>query len=480
MKPKKSVLNFLILILIFLTACDTNQPSESLITPPEFKNVAVHDPSIIEVEESFYIIGSHLQAAKSEDLLKWDLISKSVKENPFFEDIQAEFKEEFEYAQTDTFWASDIIQLKDGRYYMYYCLCRGDSPLAVLGVAIAENIEGPYKKEESFLYSGTSPQFGEVYDATKHPNVIDPHVFYDNSGKLWMVYGSYSGGIYILEMDDTTGLPLDRQSYGKKLMGGNHSRIEGPYIIYNPTTEYYYLFVSFGGLDSTGGYNMRVSRSKNPDGPYEDIEKQSMEKVKGGFNTFFDDVSIAPYGNKIMGNFTYEQNNGMTHEGYVSAGHNSVYYDEITGQYYLIFHTRFPNRGENYGVRVHQLYFTDDGWPIVNPLRYSGEENENISKKQVKGFYNVLATTKEITESISEPSLVEFKSNGKIKGDYDGEWQFKEKGESSYITIEDTKYKGKFVESWDETQEKIVLTFTGVSETGLPIFIIETDHNKEE
>ena len=32
-----------------------------------------------------------------------------------------------------------------------------------------------------------------LYNAKKHPNVVDPHVFFDAEGKLWMVYGSYSG-----------------------------------------------------------------------------------------------------------------------------------------------------------------------------------------------------------------------------------------------------------------------------------------------
>jgi arabinan endo-1,5-alpha-L-arabinosidase len=40
------------------------------------------------------------------------------------------------------------------------------------------------------------------------PNVVDPNTFFDKDGKLWMIYGSYSGGIFILEMDATTGLPL--------------------------------------------------------------------------------------------------------------------------------------------------------------------------------------------------------------------------------------------------------------------------------
>ena len=69
------------------------------------------------------------------------------------------------------------------------------------------------------------------------------------------MYGSYSGGIFIFEMDPLTGLPLEGQSaYGKKLLGGNHARIEAPYIMYSPDTDYYYMFLSFGGLAANDDY----------------------------------------------------------------------------------------------------------------------------------------------------------------------------------------------------------------------------------
>lgn len=459
-----------------MTACGSSSEEATIdsLEPPVFQDVSVHDPSIIKSEDEFYIIGSHLAAAKSEDLMKWELISRDVATNTLFEDVYEEFKEEFEYAQTDTFWAGDIQQLKDGRYYLYYCLCKGDSPLSVLGVAVSENVEGPYKKVESFLYSGTSPQFDKTYDATKNPNVIDPHVFYDNDGKLWMVYGSYSGGIFILEMDDTTGLPKDRNTYGTHLIGGNHSRIEAPYISYNPDTEYYYLFVTFGGLDANGGYNMRVARSKSPDGPYEDIQGQSMEEAKGGYNTFFDDGAIQSYGNKLMGNFTNEIGISIKRTGYVSPGHNSVYYDEETNEYFVIFHTRFPKRGEQHQVRVHQLYFTEDGWPILSPLRYAGEKIENYSDKQIVGNYKMITTTKEITADIVEPQAITLAKRGKVTGDTEGEWVLGATSkEDSSVTIDDIQYIGKFISAWDETQETEVLTFTGVSSEGIPLFLIE-------
>ncbi|EAA0305076.1 endo-alpha-(1-_5)-L-arabinanase, partial [Listeria monocytogenes] len=151
-------------LMVLLSGC-TASAVEEVLSPPEFADVSVHDPSVIKADDTFYIIGSHMQFAKSQDLMKWEQISNSVSEDTLFENIREELAEEFEYAQTDTLWASDIQQFKNGKYYLYYCLCQGTSPLSVMGVAVSDSIEGPYKKVESFLYSGTSPQFGEAYNA---------------------------------------------------------------------------------------------------------------------------------------------------------------------------------------------------------------------------------------------------------------------------------------------------------------------------
>lgn len=85
--------------------------------------------------------------------------------------------------------------------------------------------------------------------------------------------------------------------------------------------------MSFGGLAADGGYNIRVARSKNPDGPYYDAEGHPMINVRGKEGTLFDDRSIEPYGVKLMGNFLFK-NKGGSDAGYVSPGHNSAYYDE--------------------------------------------------------------------------------------------------------------------------------------------------------
>ncbi|PAF11538.1 hypothetical protein CHH61_26780, partial [Shouchella clausii] len=68
---------------------------------------------------------------------------------------------------------------------------------------------------------------------------------------------------------------------------------------------------SFGGLDAVGGYNMRVVRSENPDGPYYDAEGNDMINVKADpSKPLFDDKSIEPYGVKVMGNHLFDRKIG--------------------------------------------------------------------------------------------------------------------------------------------------------------------------
>lgn len=339
---------------------------------PEFVDISVHDPSLVLADGNYYVFGSHLSAAKTEDLMTWDRVADLVSTiNPLFDNVFQELEETFEWAQTNTLWAADVIQLEDGKFYFYYNACQGSSPRSAMGVAVSDAVEGPYEDLGIILRSGMWNQISEdgetIYDAVVHPNVVDPDTFFDEAGKLWMIYGSYSGGLFILEMDRETGLPIEGQGYGKHLMGGNHQRIEGPNVRYSPHTGYYYMFVTFGGLAANGGYNMRVARSETPEGPYFDSEGNDMRDVIGP--TAFNDTAIAPYAAKLMGNHLYRDTDQSL--GYVSPGHNTTHYNPETGQYFLIFHTRFPYKGEFHQVRVHEMFFNEEGWPVVAPLRFA-------------------------------------------------------------------------------------------------------------
>lgn len=439
----------------------------ALAEEPAFRNTSVHDPSIIRADDGYYYIyGSHMAAARSLDLMKWETISRNAETGcTLVEDVQNEMKEALRWAKTNTFWAPDVQQLADGRYYLYYCTCEGSSPLSAMGLAVSDRPEGPYENLGIFLKSGEPG-----YDATQWPNVIDPHTFFDKEGRLWMVYGSYSGGIFILEMNPETGFPLENQGYGKKLLGKNHSRIEAPYILYSPDTDYYYLFLSFGGLNANDGYNIRVCRSKNPDGPYVDALGQDMIECGGKPGTYFNDPDYEGYGVKLMGSYQFASMEGDAKRkstAYRSPGHNSAYYDEETGRYFLVFHTRFVGGGERHNVRVHQFYFNDQGWPVVSPARYGGENAAPVEMQA--GRYKVLLHGRDINgvEHVSE--LCALHADGTVSGAYTGEWTCGD-GRNFAITLDGKAYRGVLHTGWDENQEQWVTMFTALDEAGAALW----------
>ncbi|MFC5468159.1 glycoside hydrolase family 43 protein [Cohnella suwonensis] len=443
---------------------------------PVYMNASVHDPSVIRAENgTYYVFGSHLAAAKSKDLMQWEIVASGVADgNPLIPNVTEELRETLDWAQTDTLWAADVIRLPDGKYYMYYNACRGDSPLSAMGVAVADDIEGPYRNLGIILKSGMwgePSEDGELYDATVHPNVVDPDVFYDKDGQLWMVYGSYSGGIFILKMDETTGKPLPDQGYGTKLLGGNHSRIEGPYMQYSPDTGYYYLFLSYGGLDANGGYNIRVARSKNADGPFVDAQGHDMIDAKADPSLpLFDDKSIEPYGMKLMGNVMWRDpaDAGREH-GYVSPGHNSTYYDEESGRYYLIFHSRFPYTGDKHEIRVHQFFFNADGWPVVAPFRYAGEQLGEVKEDAAAGDYELVNHGLDISAELRESVSIRLEADGTISGAGSGQWALS--GQSSLrLTVDGIAYDGYWLKSWDQAAGAWTASFTALSKEGVALW----------
>lgn len=466
----------LILSIIFLIIF----PIFSEDTMPLQIWAVVHDPAIIKAGDYYYVFGSHLVVAKSKDLMLWQIINSDQRDdNKIIPNISKELSEAFEYAEIPSpdIWAPSVIQLLDKKFYMYYCVSSFGAFRSVIGIAVSDNVEGPYKNLQIILKSGIrfeeglAPD-GTLYDPMRHPNCIDPHVFYDKDGKLWMSYGSYFGGIYIIQLDPKTGLPLPNQGYGKKLAGGNHAPMEGSFIIYNPQTDYYYLFLSFGGLDSKGGYNIRVARSKNPDGPYFDSEGKNMIDASGR-----DRVKVGSHGVKLIGNFNLNRENPrstLTY-GYVSPGHNSVYYDKEKDKWFIVFHTRFPGRGEYFTMRVHQIFFNSDGWPVMAPYPYGGESIQSFKINDIIGEYFLINHGKDISADIKTPINIILKEDGTIIGEINGKWEVRDKYIDLVLQEEGGKeeYKGVILSQWNPYTMKKTITFSCLSKKGISIWGIK-------
>lgn len=446
--------------------------------PPYFEDVSVHDPSIIRADGHYYVFGSHLAAARSDDLLQWQLIGSGVTaQNPLFDNVLTELAQTLAWAQSDTLWAPDVIRLADGRYYMYYNACKGDSPRSALGLAVADEPEGPYRDQGILLRSGMwglPSEDGTVYDALVHPNTVDPDAFFDAQGRLWMVYGSYSGGLFILQMDPATGRPLPDQGYGKHLMGGNHARIEGATIEYSPETGWYYLFTSFGGLASDGGYNVRVSRSRNPDGPYLDGRGFDMAAVKADPSLpLFDDASIQGYGQKLIGNFYFDRKLGEPGsgrgQGYVSPGHNTLHRDPGSGRWFLVFHTRFPGRAEAHQVRVHEMFLNDAGWPVVAPYRYAGQAARAVPRGEVAGDYKLVVHEKPISAAVPASRDLTLGNDGKVSGALSGRWRVHGQNRLT-LELDSGREEGVLSWQWNETAQDFVPTFSVTAADGIALW----------
>jgi arabinan endo-1,5-alpha-L-arabinosidase len=462
---------------VYQQSSEQSLPDPVLTEPVQFTEATVHDPSVIRLQSGeFYVFGSHLAAAKSPDLLNWQRFAEGVNDdNPLFATYQLEAADGIAWSGGHIgSWAADVIQLADGKFYFYYNHCASpengecDSSRSYLGLAVADDIEGPYQNLGLLLTSGhrgsENPGIdGNTYDGNIHPNAIDPDVFFDKTGRLWMVYGSYSGGIWIMELDTQSGFPLPDQGYGTKLMGGYFSAIEGPFMLYSPQTDYYYLFTSFGGFIQNDGYNMRIARSRSPQGPFVDAQGQDMLGAAGGWS------SIAPYGVKLMGGHLFDAHPGDpgSDHGYMAPGHNSAYYDAETGQHFLIFHTRFPHLGEGHQIRVHQLFVNSDDWLVASPHRYAPISGENVvDSGDVQGTYQFIRHGKDINRAAHKSVYLTLAAGGVVSGAYQGEYSLTGHNQISLQLDDGSRFNGVLAWQYNDNTGQLVPTFSALSEQG--------------
>ncbi len=475
MNRKHLLFPILALFTLCWCGCGSSKPvlSETPIDEITVKDfiagASVHDPSIIAGEDGkYYIFGSHMEAAMSQDLHKWNTIASGVNsKNPLFEDLfEPDYKAFSFVGKNDeggySVWAPDVIYNETmGKYMMYFCTTSSYIK-SNLCFAVSDHIGGPYTYVDTILYSGFSkgmigktnfydimPEDTDVkkyllrpsqYNNLQWPNCIDPALFYDEEDRMWMTYGSWSGGIFLLEIDKETGYPIHPETdeenkidayYGKRLIGGLHNSIEGPYILYEKESGYYYLFVSYGSLTREGGYQIRVFRSKSADGPYTDALEQEM----GGVTDHYQ------YGVKLMGNYILPSNE----KAYMAPGHCSAFTDK-DGKMYVVYHTRFDSGSEYHEPRVHQLFVTKSGWLAAAPFATNGEElsQEGYQDKDVEGTWYLLNHGLSIDGNINTTKEIMLGADSDIK--------YEVEKDTNHITlmIDGVSYEGVIIDMKDE------------------------------
>lgn len=462
MKLKKLLISALAVVMTFATAFSlagcggVKAPDEALELPEAAPGMtaAVHDPSVFYdvSSQTYYAFGTHYAVASSKDLVKWSQEasdhqwttlygSESVVINgvSWPKALEETVRLVNPDSSVNTTWAPDVHKIGN-KYYMYYSLTGGfGSNSSAIGRVESDNVMGPYSNNTVIVESVTS-------SSSSKPNCIDPELFEDKDGTLWMVYGSFFGGIFIKELDKN-GLPVE-DGFGKLLWSHDGKVVEGPFIFYNDDTDYYYMMATHGDLQSD--YTMRVARSKNPDGPYEDITGQDMINPGGG--------------NKLSGNYNIA-NMGNN----VALGHNSVV--ERRGEFFVVCHVRNALNGMHH-LETRRLYFNKDGWPVLEPLRYAGENDGTATAEQVAGTFDVLVHSTGVSATIVPSVECTFNADGTISGALTGTWSM----ESDYfVTIElgGISYSGVVCAGWRTAPEnKGAYCFTATSSDGNALWCV--------
>lgn len=494
--------------------------------------VPVHDPSVVIVYKDaggnsysendaaktrtkyYYIFGTQLGAAYSKDMLNWTSFTPTFSINgSLTTNYYNLVKPEGDYAVHTTsddvrgnLWAPDVIYNKAlGKWTMYFSLSGVDFKSSII-LFTASKIEGPYEKVGVVVYGGFTNSatsaartdyakvMGSSTIAARYltngawnndysVSCIDPALTYDEAGKLWLVYGSWSGGIYLLKLSETTGLRDYSYNYGfganpvwngtrlrydpyfgVHIGGGYYVSGEGPYIKYFKDASgvgYYYLFVSLGFYSPEGGYTMRVFRSSTIDGEYKDVTGDNAVFANWVFN-YGNNVQ---YGMPLMQNFKYN----WWSVAQIAQGHNSLLRDE-DGSAYLIYHTKQDNGTAWHNVEVHQLFFNERGWPLAAPFEYRkgfGIGTKTYTAEDIAGQYNVIAH-KAVDYATLKSNLeqqVYLNADGTVTGAYTGTWTYNFANGRQFLTLTTSAgtFQSVLCEHLMDGLSTFTLAFTGMN-----------------
>lgn len=481
--------------------------------------VVCHDPSIFMDDVTtgtpespvYYIYGSHLGNGKTtaeKYYINWQTFTKGEEltspdglfvdqngNNVLYSNVYGEAHDWQAKGNSvrGMEWAPDVIYNKQMKKWCMYMSLNGDSWCSSIVLFTSDRPDGGWKYVGPVVYSGFQGKYEhngyKAEDDYKHtdlekvigeqaslparykvadkwgeywPNCIDPCVFYDHEGKLWMSYGSWSGGIFIFQLDEATGLrdysikypeeltkAGDYRSctsdpyFGKKIAGGYYVSGEASYI--QRIGNYYYLFMSYGGLSAVGdyygvGYQMRIFRSENPDGPYVDCNtSKGQSALFSQYQLNFGKDAVTDRGTRLMSAYKWDTMNKAE----IAQGHNSAIVDH-KGRALVVYHTRQVASGEGHSVRVHQLFQNQDGWLVAAPYEFYGEEvlQEDIDTKQqygadkVAGEYDLIVhkiRQDAVAQEYAKPEKITLETDGKVTGAYTGTWKLVDN--TGYVSV---------------------------------------------
>lgn len=306
----------------------------------------VHDPShLIKMDNQIMLFASAVEWSSYElNSDNWILRGDSLYDN-----ISPSW-----YNGNNQFWAPSVYQSSTNQFRLYHSAVEDENNhISKIGFADVTGTAPDLSFQPSTDYVLES-------ENENQPFAIDPAVFRDDDGRAWLVYGSHAKGIYIVELDEDSGLlkinpnnktweETDKRfthiaNYGGLLEENN---VEAAFIYNHPENGFYYLFVNWdqccNGINST--YNIRVGRSLSPTGPFHD--KDGHDLATGG-GTVFLDANGQTFGNSR----------------FIGPGHAGIY-RHADNHYYFSHHFYDNDNNGEPSLAIWKMNWESD-WPSID------------------------------------------------------------------------------------------------------------------
>jgi alpha-N-arabinofuranosidase len=435
----------------------------------------VHDPACILVGDTYYAYSTdaifrmdsaavkqaglpfgYVPIRRSKDLVHWEFVGWAFRSIPA--EATAWVKQQNMGWGASNVWAPYVVRYKN-KFRMYYCVSAFGRQTSYIGLAEAASPEGPWQPKGCVVKTKT----GDVMNAIDPSVVVNPE-----NGETWLHYGSFFGGLHVVQLNPATGLTLRANDQGHlvaRRFDGKKNNIEAPEVIYHPGLKKYFLFVSYDPLMTT--YNVRVGRSDTPQGPFVDYFGHDMADER-------DDFPVLTY--------PYQFEN---HPGWAGTGHCAVFGD-AKGNFFMAHQSRLSPMNQLMVLTVREIKWTADGWPVVSPERYAATPGAAIAGEQLAGEWEVIVLTGQVperpleagqvvrnevflrqNERVSSKRII-LHADGSMTGAWEGTWSF----EAGTLRVRhgETALSLAVWPGQDWENEKKTVLFSGLNASGCSVW----------
>jgi len=458
----------------------------------------VHDPSVEKCGDYYYMYQTdasygnahdghgHFPYRRSKDLITWEFMGTAMAQAPaWVKDSLNNKRARMNPALPPIanprygYWAP-FIKKVGSKYRMYYSIVV-DEPItgtsfdtswserAFIGLAESDDLATNVWVDKGMVvcsepdglkpYSFTGTRNWE--NAYFKFNAIDPTFIVTPEGEHYLIYGSWHSGIAALKLNPTTGKPDQLKTlsdYGTRIASRHPTSrwqaSEGPEIIYNPDTQYYYLFLAYDELSVA--YNTRVARSRSITGPYLGINGAN---VTNGADAW--PMLTHPYG----------FNN---HTGWVGFSHCSVFQNPDTKEWFYASQARLPEGVPGINAsnavmmgHVRAIQWTEDGWPVIDPERYAGVPKTTITDASFIGTWEQITMNYQY-KTIQKSVTIYLTADKKVSGALTGSWSYDSTNKT--LIVNGIKCKVSDAWDWEKSTRKVTVSYSGLTSDGRPVW----------